>query len=337
MRRKTTALAATIVAGLFAGMIGKAQETPPAPDATAAQAPKDAAKKEPAPYRPIEGPVIINLPSTNVPAEGTLTVFFTHRFQQPVQDSNIRSLFSFDSGAFIQIGLGYTPVRNFDVSFFRSSFNSLGIYELAGKYRFVEHGPFELTLRVGDDLRTAQFQENHSSFFVQAIASVQLGSRVRITAVPTYLAKTTGQNLYGTTASVGPNTLNSLFRPLPVYRNIFNVPVAASIALTHSITIHGEVIPNYPRDVQLTQTLCSTPNPENPVPVCQPSNSSLQRISPGIGWSVSIEKTLLRHRFSFTAGNLNETTVDQQLASLFNGKPKNIYLGFNIVRQWKLK
>ena len=31
----------------------------------------------------------------------------------------------------------------------------------------------------------------------------------------------------------------------------------------------------------------------------------------GVAWIVSVEKTLLRHRFSFTAGNQRRTTVDQ--------------------------
>ncbi|HEY7574914.1 MAG TPA: hypothetical protein VIB08_07095, partial [Thermoanaerobaculia bacterium] len=68
----------------------------------------------------------------------------------------------------------------------------------------------------------------------------------------------------------------------------------------------------------------------------------------GVGWIASIEKTLLRHRFCFTVGNQTQTTVDQYTASLpywMRYEPqsdgvakgaKGIYLGFNIVRQWKL-
>ena len=59
----------------------------------------------------------------------------------------------------------------------------------------------------------------------------------------------------------------------------------------------------------------------------------------GVAWIASIEKSLLRHRFCFTAGNQRQTTVDQYVAGLpwgaqytsdkLNGI-KDVYLGFNI-------
>jgi hypothetical protein len=58
-----------------------------------------------------------------------------------------------------------------------------------------------------------------------------------------------------------------------------------------------------------------------------------------------VEKSLLRHRFCFTAGNQRQTTVDQYAAGLpwasqyagegVNGV-KGVYLGFNLIRQWKV-
>ena len=38
--------------------------------------------------RPPEGSRIINLPSADVPAKGTLGVLFTHRFAQPLDESD---------------------------------------------------------------------------------------------------------------------------------------------------------------------------------------------------------------------------------------------------------
>ena len=61
----------------------------------------------------------------------------------------------------------------------------------------------------------------------------------------------------------------------------------------------------------------------------------------GVGWAVSLEKSLLRHRFAFFAGNQRATTVDQYTAGIlrtpFSGaNPKNVYIGFNLYRAWKL-
>lgn len=93
---------------------------------------------------------------------------------------------------------------------------------------------------------------------------------------------------------------------LPVRENVFNVLFAASASITRTVNVQAEMVP------RRTQ-------------------------SPGTGWIVAVEKTLLRHRFSFTAGNMKATTVDQYIAPDFQGLPVgNIYLGFNIIRQWKL-
>ncbi|MGH9317138.1 MAG: DUF5777 family beta-barrel protein, partial [Thermoanaerobaculia bacterium] len=94
---------------------------------------------------------------------------------------------------------------------------------------------------------------------------------------------------------------------VPLRSNVFNVPLALSASLTRSINVQGEFVPH-------------------------------TNINPGAGWIVAIEKTVPRHRFSFTVGNLRDTTVDQYVASDFRGlSPHNIYFGFNIIRQWKLK
>lgn len=96
---------------------------------------------------------------------------------------------------------------------------------------------------------------------------------------------------------------------LPSQENVFNVLGALSVAVTRSFIVHGEIVPRTDG-------------------------------SPGTGWIASIEKTVLRHRFSFTVGNLRGTTVDQYVIwqpSYFVGEsPQNVYFGFNIVRLWKL-
>lgn len=307
MRSRGAALAFLLVAGCAAIPAFAAQEPPAATPTPTPESPK----AEPVIFRPIEGHVIINLPSAEVPREGTLTILFTHRFQQPVQDSDIHDLFSFDNGANIGIGLGYVPVKNLDISFYRSS--ELDVYEAAAKYQFLALGPFAAGVRLGEDWRTERGLSEQSSFFAQAMLAYSLGSYLRITAVPTYLSRTNGQSFIYQTAT--PEDRSCQLTPFGsflcsgLYDDIFNVPFAVSVAVTHSITIHGEVTPRIGK-----------------------ANSK------GVGWVVSLEKSLLRHRFCFTAGNQRETTVDQYAASVpFNHRAKDIYLGFNIIRQWKLK
>jgi hypothetical protein len=276
---------------LFAAIPAAAQEAPPAE-----------------PVRPPEGSVIINLPSAEVNGPNVLQLMITHRFSEPVSGSNIHSLFSFDSGADIGIGLSYVPLKNLEVALLRN--RSLEDYELSAKYRFLSspEGPVGLAVRLGGDARTQStpslcetstrpaacgYVDHRYSFFAQAIGAVTLLSRVRLTVIPTYVSWSAQQPFVVTDS---------------VHENIFNVPVAVAIAVTHSINVQGEVVPRLSRAA-----------------------------SGGVGWIVAVEKTVLRHRFSFTCGNIRPTTVDQYIGPDFLGRPREYFLGFNIVRQWKLK
>ncbi|MET0619315.1 MAG: DUF5777 family beta-barrel protein [Thermoanaerobaculia bacterium] len=318
MRRAATGLAAAFCLALAS--LAFAQEMPsptPTPAPEAGQEKEE--KKESIPFRPIESNVIINLPSVQVPPEGTLTFLVTHRFQEPLQDGNINNFFTLDVENRWGFGLWYAPLKNLNVGFYRTS--DLNIYEASAQYEFPELCGFASSLRIGEDWRTEPIVASpHSSFFAQAILAYSFGKYVRITAVPTYLQRTNRFNVSFFKEPV-PGDQSCRFKQdsdyvcSGLYENIFNVPVAASVALTHSITVHGEV---YPRLSKV--------------------NSS------GVGWAVTVEKSLLRHRFAFFAGNMRPTTVDQYTGGLpYDPIPgprppaSNVYIGFNLYRAWKFK
>jgi hypothetical protein len=299
----------------------RAQEATPAPAPAPTPAPTPEPKQEPAaekparesvPFRAIEGPIVINLPSVDTPSPGTLTLLFTHRFQTKVQDSSIHDLFSLDNGANIGIGLAYSPLKNLDAGFYRWS--DLDVYELSARYHLFSSGGFDAGVRLGEDWRTeTSVTSPHSSFFAQVMLAYSWRDRLRVSAVPTYLQRTNGlPRLYPSPVPGDSSCVQTEFGSYlcsGYYRDIFNVPFAVSIALTHSITVHGEVTPRVGK-----------------------VNAS------GTGWIVSIEKSLLRHRFAFTAGNQRQTTVDQYIYGIPGYRQaKDIFLGFNLVRQWKLK
>ena len=315
MRSRLWIGALPVVLGvLMAAAAASGQDAPPPATPDAGANPKEAV-----PYRPIEGNVIVDLPSVDVPREGTLTMLFTHRFQQPVQDSTIHDLYSFDNGAHIGIGLWYAPIKGLNAGFYRSS--DLDVYEVSAQYQLpVQAGGFGASLRAGEDWRTDNgVASPHSSFFAQAILAYSFGPYVRLTAVPTYLQRTNQTAINRTLPPPNDESCRAVEVGIPpttryscsgLYENLFNVPFAASIALTRSITVHGEVTPSLGK-----------------------ANSQ------GVAWIVSVEKTLLRHRFAFTAGNQRRTTVDQYAMGIpaVANRPKDIFLGFNIMRQWKMK
>jgi Membrane bound beta barrel domain (DUF5777) len=286
----------------------------PTPAAAAESSPVESALKEPVAFRPIEANVIINLPSVEVPSEKTLTFLITHRFTQEVQQGNINNFFTLDTGNQWGFGLWYAPVKNLDIGLYRSS--NLATYEASAQYQLPSVGGFASSVRAGEDWRTIPGAATpKSSFFAQAILAYNFGQYVRISAVPTYLQQTNETTAFFPEPAPGDQSCTFFpgqrnpYRCSGLYENVFNVPFAASIALTHSITIHGEVIP------------------------------SLSKVnSSGVGWSVSVEKALLRHRFAFFAGNQRQTTVDEYTQAIPTGQSaKNIYLGFNLFRAWNFK
>jgi hypothetical protein len=321
---RKSALAAAALIGLTAGGSATAQEPPaPTPTPPAAQASEEP-KKEMIVFRPIESNLIVALPSVDVPAAGTLTFLVTHRFTQRLQEGSINNFFTLDSGNTWGFGLGYAPIKNLNVGVYRSS--ELATYEASAQYELPKLGGFAFSVRLGEDWRTEVFDIGNetipftaspkSSFFVQAVLAYSFGPYARITAVPTYLQRTNLSKFDIDSPPRGDRSCRPSGNPPPapayvcsgLYENVFNVPVAASIAITHSITVHAEIIPRL-SDV----------------------NSS------GVGWAMSVEKSLLRHRFAFFAGNQRGTTVDQYTGSipLFRS-PHNIYIGFNLYRAWKL-
>jgi hypothetical protein len=242
------------------------------------------------PWRPPEGSVIITLPSADTNPSGSLQFLITHRFTEPVQDSDIHSFFSFFSPAKVSLGLSYTPVKGLEAGFLRAP--DLEDYEVFAKYSVFApaDGPFHAAVRLGGDFRTARQLEDRSSFFAQAVLAFTIASRVRVSAVPTF-----------STRAVGPLQ--------EARRNVFNVPFALTASITRSINVQAEAVPRF-------------------------------KGAQGMGWIAAVEKTLLRHRFAFTVGNIRATSVDQYInwqPDFFGQSAKDIYFGFNIVRLWKLK
>lgn len=319
---RKSALAAAALIGLMAAGSAAAQEPPPPTPTPAAGAAGEEKEKEKVSFRPIESHLIVALPSVDVPAAGTLTFAVTHRFTQRLQEGSINNFFTLDSGNTWGFGLWYAPIKNLNVGFHRSS--QLATYEASAQYELPAIHGFSSSVRVGEDWRTQVLEfgdetvpfaaSPKSSFFAQAVLAYSFGPYARITVVPTYLQRINGIRFFVDSPPPRDRSCRPSDTPPPafvctgLYENVFNVPVGASIAVTHSITVHGEATPRLSR-----------------------LNAN------GVGWAVSVEKSLLRHRFAFFVGNQRSTTVDQYAGAIPLGRsPSNIYIGFNLYRAWKL-
>jgi hypothetical protein len=100
----------------------------------------------------------------------------------------------------------------------------------------------------------------------------------------------------------------SYARRSPYRDEVINVPLVAAVKITHSVYAMAEYVPKYGRDEWKAQ------------------------------WSVGVFKDIYHHRFGLWIGNSGATTVDQMLASDYNGgvTDSNIRIGFNLMRQFDL-
>ena len=94
----------------------------------------------------------------------------------------------------------------------------------------------------------------------------------------------------------------------PLRKDVINVPLIAAFRITRSTVATTEFVPKYGRDEWKSQ------------------------------WSFGVSKEVFHHKFGLWIGNSGATTVDQMLASDYNGgvKDSNIRIGFNLMRQFDL-
>src|SRR3954452_7257628 len=146
-------------------------------------------------YTPITplplGDILLSLPTSHIPTDGTFELKFTHRFNQSTDQGSlsdrIHSLWGLDSNADVAIGGSWTLRPDFQVSLLRS--NAMDDVELAAKYLVVQQAPaFPLSapFRFGGDWRTERDLNDRGSVFGQLIVSRQLGRHAELFLIPTY-------------------------------------------------------------------------------------------------------------------------------------------------------
>ncbi|MFI5182207.1 MAG: DUF5777 family beta-barrel protein [Thermoanaerobaculia bacterium] len=242
--------------------------------------------QEAPPWEPGYGDRFLQTASPLVNEKGILQAIFTHRFNQPVNSAGGNNLFGLDSGANIGLGVGYVPVDHLSIDVYRAS--SGGDYEFAAKYALLvptAERPFGIAVRGGLDWLTKFEIDQKVGGFGQILIAATLWDRVTLAAAPSFVSNT------------------------PLFRNVYNVPLAVQVKIAKGLFATGEyVLRNKDLDGSVGQ------------------------------WSFALEKRLWLHRFSVWIGNSAATTVDQILAGDYAGgvRESNIRLGFNIIRQFEI-
>ncbi|MFI5413800.1 MAG: DUF5777 family beta-barrel protein, partial [Candidatus Lutacidiplasmatales archaeon] len=242
--------------------------------------------QEAPPWEPGYGDRFLQTASPLVNDQGILEAIFTHRFNVPVNQSGGNQLFGLDSGANVGLGVSYAPVSRLAVEVYRGSAG--GDYEFAAKYAALtatQELPIAVSARGGVNWLTNYAIDRKFGGFGQLLLAATLGDRVTVAAAPAFVTNT------------------------PLFKNVFNVPLALQLRLGRGFFATGEYVFRN-RD-----------------------------LSGSVGqWSFALEKAVFHHRFGVWIGNSGATTVDQMMGGDFGGgvTESNIRLGFNIVRQFEI-
>jgi len=237
-------------------------------------------------WEPGYGVRFLQTASPLVNEKGLLEAVFTHRFNQAVNQAGGNDLFGLDSGANVGLGLSYVPLERLALEVYRGS--SGGDYELAAKFAAMpatRERPVGVAVRAGMNWLTKYDIDRKAGVFGQVLVAATLGDRVTVAAAPTFTTNT------------------------PLFRNVFNVPLALQVKVGNGFFATGEYV------------------------------FRSRDLDGSVGqWSFAVEKTVYHHRFSVWVGNSAATTVDQITGGDYGGgvTESNLRLGFNIVRQFEI-
>jgi hypothetical protein len=257
-------------------------------------------------YKPVTplplGDILLNLPTSHIPSDGSWEVKFTHRFAQSLDQGNfsdrVHSLWGLDSNADVVIGFSWTVRPDLQLSLARS--NAMDDLELAAKYVLVQQAPAvpgSVAFRFGGDWRTERDLRDRGSVFGQLILSRQLGRRAEVFVLPTY-ATNAGRVVVGQESQA-------------LFGHAWNVPVGVAVQIRPALSVVGEVIPKN-RDL---------PAGSHSYPA----------------WALGLKRAIGGHYFEVLVTNSNATMVDQYVSSTYLGSGLNksdLHLGFNIERRF---
>jgi len=299
----------------------------PAPKAEPASAPQSAPEaksqtpeSEPYDYR------LVNVPTPKRVLKGSVNLYFTHRFSQPVRPLNesAKELIGLDSSAVPSFGLFYGITDKLYVNAYRSAICQRGLcrtIEIGAGYHWLDegvHSPIALTSYAsveGEDNFTQNFTYN-----LQLMVARSITRYVNVFFSPAVHLNANGQRRFDPRA-------NDFFPPatvdfhLPKHSGSFGFGVNGRI--TRSVSLLFEYTPRVGFKLGVVQPIF---NAAGQVIAFQPHSEA------EIGFGV--QKDVGRHSFSLTFSNTQTTTTSRYNSSNLVLPPSKFIIGFNVYRRF---
>jgi cytochrome c oxidase subunit II len=298
----------------------KSEPSNPLPQ-NAGEGKQPVAEAEPYDYR------LVNVPTPKRVLKGSLNLYFTHRFSQPVRPLNqsAKELIGLDSSAVPSFGLFYGITDKLYVDAYRSAICQRGLcrtIEIGAGYHFLDeqkqHSPIALSGYAsieGDDNFTQNFTYN-----LQVMLARSVTRYVNLFFSPAVHFNANGQRRFDPRA-------NDFFPPatvdfhLPKHTGSFGFGVNGRI--TPSVSLLFEYTPRV--GFKLGAVL----------PVFDSTGKVIgftPRSEAEIGFGV--QKDVGRHSFSLTFSNTQTTTTSRYNSSNLVLPPSRFIIGFNLYRRF---
>jgi cytochrome c oxidase subunit 2 len=300
-------------------------EEKPAPGPTQPQIAATETKRpppEPYDYR------LINVPTPKRVLRGSLNLYFTHRFSEPIRPlhDSARDLIGLDSFAVASLGLFYGVTDKLYVSAYRSPICQRGLcrtIEIGAGYHWLDenkHSPLALTTYAsieGDDNFTEHFTYN-----LQAMLARSVTRYVNLFFAPAVHFNANGQRRFDPRATdfFPPALVADQFRQ-DKHSGSFGFGVNGRIS--RSVSLMFEYTPRV--GFKLGRV----------VPVFNSSGSIVgfkNESHAEIGFGV--QKDIGRHSFSLTFSNTQTTTTARYNSSNLVLPPSRFMIGFNLYRRF---
>jgi hypothetical protein len=288
---------------------------------TAKEGKQPAKEAEPYDYR------LVNVPTPKRVLKGSLNLYFTHRFSQPVRplSESAKELIGLDSSAVPSFGLFYGITDKLYVNAYRSGICQRGLcrtIELGAGYHFLDeqkdHSPIALAGYAsieGDDNFTQNFTYN-----LQVMLARSVTKYVNLFFSPAVHFNANGQRRFDPHATdfFPPATIDF---HLPKHTGSFGFGVNGRI--TPTVSLLFEYTPRVGFKLGTVQPIFDS---TGKVVAFQPRSEA------EIGFGV--QKDIGRHSFSLTFSNTQTTTTSRYNSSNLVLPPSRFTIGFNLYRRF---
>jgi len=300
--------------------VEQAKSEPANPPQTSKEAKQPVAEAEPYDYR------LVNVPTPKRVLKGSLNLYFTHRFSQPVRplSESAKELIGLDSSAVPSFGLFYGITDKLYVNAYRSAICQRGLcrtIEIGAGYHWLDEGvdsPIAVSTYAsveGDD----NFTQNYT-YNLQLMVARSVTKYVNLFFSPAMHLNANGQRRFDPRATdfFPPATVDF---HLPRHTGSFGFGVNGRI--TPSVSLLFEYTPRVGFKLGAVQPIF---NSAGRVIAFQPRSEA------EIGFGV--QKDVGRHSFSLTFSNTQTTTTSRYNSSNLVLPPSRFIIGFNLYRRF---